>query len=150
MRKLFYILAIALFLISSCKSSSQVNTRKEVIVDPVAPSPYEIEYKSTVVLPDSLGGSRYIGLAAIEGRINDDLKIEGIKIMKLQLYTTERDTVINYYFGEDCLSLKSIYPSDVCVYLPFFEDFVKTVMVKKREGISNNNMNQVTLMLRFK
>lgn len=150
MKKLFYILAITLFLISSCKSSSQVNTGEEVIIDPVEPSPYEIEYKSTVVLPDSLGGSRYKGLAAIEGRINDVLKIEGIKIMKLQLYVTERDTVIDYYFGQDSLSLKSIYPTDVCVYLPFFKDFVKTVIVKKREEILNKNMNQITLILRFK
>lgn len=149
MRKLFYILTIALLLISSCKSSSQVNTQKEVIVDPIAPSPYEVEYKSIVVLPDSLGASRYKGLAAIEGRINDDLKIEGIKIMKLLLYT-ERDTVIDYYFGKESLSLKNTYPQDVCVYLPFFEDFVRTVIVKKREGISNKNMSQITLMLRFK
>ncbi|HPU46973.1 MAG TPA: hypothetical protein PLQ91_05070 [Bacteroidales bacterium] len=149
MRKLFYILIIALLLISSCKSSSQVNIQKEVIIDPIFPSPYEVEYKSIVALPDSLGGSRYKGLAAIEGRINDDLKIEGIKIMKLLLYT-ERDTVIDYYFGKDSLSLKNIYPQDVCKYLPFFEDFVKTVIVKKREGISNKSMGQITLILRFR
>lgn len=149
MRKLFYILIIALLLISSCKSSSQVNIQKEVIIDPIFPSPYEVEYKSIVALPDSLGGSRYKGLAAIEGRINDDLKIEGIKIMKLLLYT-ERDTVIDYYFGKDSLSLKNIYPQDVSKYLPFFEDFVKTVVVKKREGISNKSMGQITLILRFR
>jgi len=149
MRKLFYILIIALLLISSCKSSSQVNIQKEVIIDPIFPSPYEVEYKSIVALPDSLGGSRYKGLAATEGRINDDLKIEGIKIMKLLLYT-ERDTVIDYYFGKDSLSLKNIYPQDVCKYLPFFEDFVKTVIVKKREGISNKSMGQITLILRFR
>jgi|LSQX01.3.fsa_nt_gb hypothetical protein len=149
MRKLFYILIIALMLISSCKSSSQVNIQKEVIIDPIFPSPYEVEYKSIVALPDSLGGSRYKGLAAIEGRINDDLKIEGIKIMKLLLYT-ERDTVIDYYFGKDSLSLKNIYPQDVCKYLPFFEDFVKTVIVKKREGISNKSMDKITLILRFR
>ncbi len=136
-------------LISSCKSSSQVNIQKEVIIDPIFPSPYEVEYKSIVALPDSLGGSRYKGLAAIEGRINDDLKIEGIKIMKLLLYT-ERDTVIDYYFGKDSLSLKNIYPQDVCKYLPFFEDFVKTVIVKKREGISNKSMDKITLILRFR
>jgi len=149
MRKLFYILIIALMLISSCKSSSQVNIQKEVIIDPIFPSPYEVEYKSIVALPDSLGGSRYKGLAAIEGRINDDLKIEGIKIMKLLLYT-EIDTVIDYYFGKDSLSLKNIYPQDVCKYLPFFEDFVKTVIVKKREGISNKSMDKITLILRFR
>ena len=149
MRKLFYILIIALMLISSCKSSSHVNIQKEVIIDPIFPSPYEVEYKSIVALPDSLGGSRYKGLAAIEGRINDDLKIEGIKIMKLLLYT-ERDTVIDYYFGKDSLSLKNIYPQDVCKYLPFFEDFVKTVIVKKREGISNKSMDKITLILRFR
>ena len=149
MRKLFYILIIALMLISSCKSSSQVNIQKEVIIDPIFPSPYEVEYKSIVALPDSLGGSRYKGLAAIEGRINDDLNIEGIKIMKLLLYT-ERDTVIDYYFGKDSLSLKNIYPQDVCKYLPFFEDFVKTVIVKKREGISNKSMDKITLILRFR
>ena len=136
-------------LISTCKSSSQVNIQKEVIIDPIFPSPYEVEYKSIVALPDSLGGSRYKGLAAIEGRINDDLKIEGIKIMKLLLYT-ERDTVIDYYFGKDSLSLKNIYPQDVCKYLPFFEDFVKTVIVKKREGISNKSMDKITLILRFR
>ena len=136
-------------LISSCKSSSQVNIQKEVIIDPIFPSPYEVEYKSIVALPDSLGGSRYKGLAAIEGRINDDLKIEGIKIMKLLLYT-ERDTVIDYYFGKDSLSLKNIYPQDVCKYLPFFEEFVKTVIVKKREGISNKSMDKITLILRFR
>jgi hypothetical protein len=149
MRKLFYILIIALLLISSCKSSSQVNIQNEVIIDPIFPSPYEVEYKSIVALPDSLGGSRYKGLAAIEGRINDDLKIEGIKIMKLLLYT-EIDTVIDYYFGKDSLSLKNIYPQDVSKYLPFFEDFVKTVVVKKREGISNKSMGQITLILRFR
>ncbi|MDI3546291.1 MAG: hypothetical protein PWP68_1708 [Rikenellaceae bacterium] len=149
MRKLFYILIIALMLISSCKSSSQLNIQKEVIIDPIFPSPYEVEYKSIVALPDSLGGSRYKGLAAIEGRINDDLKIEGIKIMKLLLYT-EIDTVIDYYFGKDSLSLKNIYPQDVCKYLPFFEDFVKTVIVKKREGISNKSMDKITLILRFR
>lgn len=136
-------------LISSCKSSSQLNIQKEVIIDPIFPSPYEVEYKSIVALPDSLGGSRYKGLAAIEGRINDDLKIEGIKIMKLLLYT-EIDTVIDYYFGKDSLSLKNIYPQDVCKYLPFFEDFVKTVIVKKREGISNKSMDKITLILRFR
>ena len=149
MRKLFYILIIALLLISSCKSSTQVNIQNEVIIDPIFPSPYEVEYKSIVALPDSLGGSRYKGLAAIEGRINDDLKIEGIKIMKLLLYT-EIDTVIDYYFGKDSLSLKNIYPQDVSKYLPFFEDFVKTVVVKKREGISNKSMGQITLILRFR
>lgn len=149
MRKLFYILIIALLLISSCKSSSQVNIQNEVIIDPIFPSPYEVEYKSIVALPDSLGGSRYKGLAAIEGRINDDLKIEGIKIMELLLYT-EIDTVIDYYFGKDSLSLKNIYPQDVSKYLPFFEDFVKTVVVKKREGISNKSMGQITLILRFR
>jgi hypothetical protein len=150
MRKLFYILTIALLLVSSCRSSSQVNIQKEVIVDPIAPSPYEVEYNSIEVLPDSLGGRRYKGFAAIEGRINDDLKIEGIKIMKLLLYS-ERDTVIDYYFGKGSLSLKWVYPPSVSVYLPFFENFVETVKVKKREGISSNpNMNQITLMLRFK
>jgi hypothetical protein len=45
----------------------------------------------------------------------------------LTLYRTH----VNYYFGERIVYLpKSIYPSDVCVYLPF-EDFVKTVMVKE-------------------
>ena len=48
-------------LISSCKSSSHVNIQKEVIIDPIFPSPYEVEYKSIVALPDSLGGSRYKG-----------------------------------------------------------------------------------------
>ena len=149
MRKLFSILTIALMLISSCRSTSQVNIQKDVIFDPISPSPYVVEYKSIVVLPDSLGGNKHKGLAAIQGRINDDLKIEGIKIMKLLLYM-ERDTVINYYFGKDSLSLKNIYPKDVSIYLPFFEDFVKTVIVKKRDGISNKNMNQITLMLRFR
>ena len=123
MRKLFYILIIALMLISSCKSSSQVNIQKEVIIDPIFPSPYEVEYKSIVALPDSLGGSRYKGLAAIEGRINDDLKIEGIKIMKLLLYT-ERDTVIDYYFGKDSLSLKNIYTRCIQI-LPFLRILLK-------------------------
>lgn len=143
-------LSSILLLISSCKSYTQINTREEVIVDPITLSPYEIEYKSIVILPDSLGGSRYKGLAAIEGQINDDLKIEGIKIMKLQLFTIERDTFVDYYFGKDSLSLKGNYPQNVSVYLPFFEDFVKTIIVKKREGISTQNMNQIMLMLRFK
>jgi len=150
MRKLFYILTTALLLISSCKSSSQVNSSKNVIIDPITPSPYEFKYNPILTLPDSLGGNRYKGIAAIDGELMDNLKIGNIRITKLLLFTEERDTVINYYFGKDSLSLKSIYPPDVCVYLPFFEDFVKTVIVKKREGISNKNMNQITLMLRFK
>jgi len=150
MKKVFYIVS-ALLLINSCKSYSQIDSSKEVIIDPVTPSPYEVEYKSIVLLPDSLGGGKYKGMAAIEGWINSyDLKIEGVKIMKLQLSTQEGDTVIDYYFGKDNLSLKGIYPPDVCVYLPFFEDFVKTVVVKKREGASAKDMSQITLMLRFK
>lgn len=126
-------------------------TSKEVIIDPVVSSPYEVEYKSIVLLPDSLGGDKYKGMAAIEGRINsDNLTIEDIKIMKLQLSTQKGDTVIDYYFGKNSSSLKGVYPPDVCVYLPFFEDFIKYVVVKKREGASTKNMNQITLILRFK
>jgi hypothetical protein len=136
---------------NSCKSYTQINTNKEVIIDPIEASPYMIDYKPIVVLPDSLGGNRYKGLAAIEGEINDSLKIVGVKIMKLQLFTQEQDTVINYYFGKDSLSLKCIYPPDVDVYLPFFEDFVKTVQIKKQVDVSSNKwMNRTTLILRFK
>jgi len=149
MRKLFYIFS-TLLLISSCKSYSQINSSTEIIIDPIFSSPYEVEYKSIVLMPDSLGGNKYKGMAAIEGVINsDNLKIEDIKVMKLQLFTQERDTIIDYYFGKDSSSLKGIYPPYVCVYLPFFEGFVKTVVVKKREGISTKNMNQIMLILRF-
>jgi hypothetical protein len=150
MKKLFVMLFSALLLISSCKCYTQVNNSKEVIFDPIAPSPYEVEYKSIVALPDSLGGSRYKGFAAIEGRINDSLKIDDIKIMKLQLFTLEMNKVIDYFFGKDSLSYKSIYPPEVGAYLPFFKDFTKTVIVKKQNGVSTKNMNQITLILRFK
>lgn len=136
-------MSIALLLISNCKSYSQV------MLDPIAPSPYKIEYKSNVVLPDSLGGNKYNGLALVQGRINHNLKIEDIKIMKLQLVAKEGDTFIDYYFGQDSLSLKGVYPMKVSAYLPFFENLAKKVIVKKQEGVSTKNMNQVTLVVRF-
>lgn len=150
--KNFYKLGFCLLLIisSSCKGHTQINTNKETIIDPIVPSPYVIEYKSIAVLPDSLGGERYKGMAAIEGRINDSLEIVGIKIMKLLLYTHEKDTIVDYYFGKDSLSYERIYPANIHVYLPFFESFVKTVKIKKVEGVSINNMDRTTLIIRFK
>jgi hypothetical protein len=150
MKKFHKLIFGLLLLISSCRVYTQTRTNKEVIIDPITPSPYVIEYKSIVVLPDSLGGERYKGLAVIDGQINDSLKIADIKIMKLILYTYERDTIVNYYFGKDSLSYRSIYPPNVHVYLPFFKNYIKTVKIKKVEGVSTKNMNKTTLILRFK
>jgi hypothetical protein len=126
-----------------------MKSNKETIIDPIVTSPYVIEYKSVAVLPDSLGGERYKGIAAIEGKINNSLEIGEFKIMKLLLYTHENDTIVDYYFGKDSLSYETIYPPNVHVYLPFFENFVKTVKIKKVEGIEINNMNRTTLIIRF-
>lgn len=144
------VFGLLLIIVGSCKGFTQINTSKEVIIDPITPSPYVVHYKSIVVLPDSLGGERYNGMAVIEGRINDSLAICDIKVMKLLLYTHERDTIIDYYFGKDSLSYEHIYPPNVQTYLPFFERFIKEVKINKVEGVSNNNMNKTTLILRFK
>ncbi|WP_016776127.1 hypothetical protein [Anaerophaga thermohalophila] len=148
MKPLFFVLFSVFLLIIGCKSHSQGS--KEVVVDPIVPSPYEVEYDPHVVLPDSLGGGKYNGLAAIKGIINDNLKIENVKIMKLQLFTSKQDTVIDYYYGMDSLSLKWCYPPKVSEYLPFFEDFVKTVSIKRRKESSVKDISQITLMVRFK
>jgi hypothetical protein len=151
MKKLLAILLGCLLIMSSCKSFTQVNNRKNVTIDPVFPSPYEYKFNSNVELPDSLGGNQYKGWAAIDGKINDNnLKLENLRILKLLLINEKNDTIINYYFGIDSKSFENIYPPNVIRYLPFFEDYAKTVVVNKVEGISTENMNNATLILRFK
>jgi hypothetical protein len=131
-------------------SKSFAQDQKNEILDPIPPPPaYSFKYDPIVTLPDSLGGKTYQGLVAIEAIITDNLNLKSIKINKLFLITCNNDTVINYYFGQNNLSLKNIYPPTVMKYVPFLTQYAHSIKITKIEG-GDKRSNRLNILLRIK
>ena len=116
------------------------------IFDPITPANYEFTYESNVILPDSLGGKAYRGLAVMKGIINDSLKVVDIKMINIRLYTQEKDSTVFDYF-----SYEGIFPPEISVYIPFFRKQIEeTVHVKKiRNSTYHIPQNEATFILRI-
>jgi hypothetical protein len=149
MNKLCFILVGVMLLTSNCKSFSQVAAKKDIIIDPVIPSPYSFSFNPNVTLPDSLGGNRYKGYAWVEGDISENLNISQVKIIRLYLFDQKGDTILHYYYGQDSLSTKYIYPSNVERYIPFIQECMRSVKIVKIKGITGNKNVRYGVRLRF-
>ena len=141
MNKLCFILLGVLLLLSIYKCFSQTDAKKDIIIDPVIASPYTFSFNQNVTLPDSLGGGRYKGYAWVEGDISKNLNISSVKLIRLYLFDQKGDTFLYYYYGQDSLSTKYIYPTNVERYIPFIQECMRSVkIIKIKRSPANANI----------
>lgn len=101
-----------------------------------------------ITLPDSLGGDKVKGLAAISCQIRHNLKPGEVQIMKLLLYYQNGDTIVNYWFGQDSLSYKNRYPEKVKRYLPYFRELSQRIKIKRVKDVRADSRTKVGVMYR--
>jgi hypothetical protein len=100
-----------------------------------------------VILPDSLGGHKYNGIAVISCKVDENLILRDIRIDKLLLYDKNKKNIIDFY-RKNWTLIENPNELQLNRYSQFFVEFVKTVKVKKIEGV-NNNANIINIAVRL-
>lgn len=127
-------------------TSSDTSTN---VIDPIEIWPFEIKRKTMYsVLPDSLGGKKAKGIAALSVNINEKGKIEIFTIIKLSIFEGERQ-IIDFCCGNSAFVARKDYPSNVLRYYPFFEKYVKSLRIVPVVGVKPKSENIFDLMVRF-
>lgn len=121
--------------------------KREAMIDRIEKTPYIFNYNPKLILPDSLGGKKYKGIAVVQGTIIRKCKVENIELMKLVLYTTNNDTLINYYFGKEYIS--SLDEIIIDNYLNYFKVLVNAVKIKKVRAVRKKEKWEATLLYRI-
>ena len=145
------IVLLITLIVFSLSCSKNVLQKQEKVIDPIVKSPYTFEFNPNVTLPDSLGGEKYKGYAWIEGDINDSLKkVVSVRIIRLYVFNQKGDTVVHYYYGQDSLSIKYIYPSTVQKFIPFFQESLQSVKITKIQEGNVDKKVKYSVRLNFK
>ena len=119
------------------------------VIDIFEPWPFQIKRKTMYsVLPDSLGGKKAKGMAALSVNINEQGKIKIFTIIKLSIFEGEKQ-IIDFFGADSAFKLKKDYPSNVLRYYPFFEKYVNSLKIVPVEGVKPKSDNVFTFMVRF-
>ena len=99
-------------------------------------------------MPDSLGGEKAKGMAALSININIKGKIEFFTIINLSIVEGERQ-IIDYCCGNSAYVARKDYPSKVLRYYPFLEKYVNNIKIVRVIGVKPKNGNIIDFMVRF-
>ncbi|MFA8301435.1 MAG: hypothetical protein ACEPOV_14805 [Hyphomicrobiales bacterium] len=116
-------------------------------VDPISISSYKVIQENVKVnLPDSISDGR-TGIAYIQGIINDStLNVDEIKIMKLNINTSNGENIIDYYYGKELVKEEDEVLEH---YLPFLQDYMMSLRIEHVKGIKNKKANIITISVKF-
>ncbi|RFS26636.1 hypothetical protein DVR12_02275 [Chitinophaga silvatica] len=147
MHKPFYIL-IPVLLISDPTSGQAVidiKNTNEVIIDRIEPVPFNTTIRKNIslILPDSLGGSKVTGSSILELFINKNAKLDSFKIVTLSTYLDKKE-IFKYY--QDDRSNKEIIK-----FYPVISTYLrKSLVIKKMtENTAVKDVTIIYLPIRF-